>query len=88
MVQQMCCARWALEIESPEAIAVKKTRCRQNCDLSANTKSLGRAQMSNQFATVSQNQAMVSNQKVGTAHNKRETIMKSIETLALDEIDR
>jgi hypothetical protein len=86
VVQQMRYPRWTFEIESYERSAFE-TLCGENSYCTINTKSFGRAQISNHFATVSPHQTIIANQKVRTVHNKRETIALRIETHAIDEFD-
>jgi hypothetical protein len=86
MVQQLSYARWTFEIESRERRLIETPR-RENSDPPTNTKSFGRAQISNQFATVSPQQAIIPNAKVGTVHNKRKTIVQPTANVALDELN-
>jgi hypothetical protein len=79
VVQQMRYPRWTFEIESRERRAVE-TLCGENSYGPTNTKSFGRAQISDHFATVSPHHKIIANQKVRTAHNKRETISRGKET--------
>jgi hypothetical protein len=86
-IQQMCYVRWEFEIESLERRTAAETQCLEKSELLTNTKSFGRAQISNQFATVSPQQTIIPNQKVAIVYNKWEMSSRWMETLTLDELN-
>jgi hypothetical protein len=87
LVQQMCYARWKFKTESCERRAIAETLCGENGYRATNTKSFGRAQISNHFQTVSPHQTTVADQKVFMVYKKWKTFVRWIETFAVDEFD-
>jgi hypothetical protein len=80
-------ATWTFEIESCERGEVTETHCGEHSDLPIDRKSWRRAQISNQFATVTPHETIIPHAKVGTVYNKQETIVPLTIMIMLDELN-